>query len=54
MGNLKDKAPMKALVEGTPVKGLSERQGLFSGQEASAGEKSIYDAWNDDDYEELA
>ncbi|KAL1587063.1 hypothetical protein WHR41_04026 [Cladosporium halotolerans] len=54
MGNLKDKAPMKALVEGTPVKGLSERQGLFSGQEASAEEKSIYDAWNDDDYEELA
>lgn len=56
MGALRESAVAGApLVEATPVKKSGRGYGLYDeNEDGGSGFNAIYDAWNDDDYEELA
>lgn len=56
MGALRESAVAGApLVEATPVKKSGRGYGLYDeNEDEGSGVNAIYDAWNDDDYEELA
>lgn len=56
MGALRENVVAGApLVEATPVKSGGRGYGLYDeNEDEGSGVKAIYDAWNNDDYEELA